>query len=221
MASPSVTEGYIDFEVPSVSTVCQTYYKVIGTLAPGVPPFIALHGGPGCNSEYLEILSDVTAGQPNPLILYDQIGGGLSAHLPDKSGDTSFWTIQLFIDELNNLLRKLNIAEYDLLGHSWGGTLAVSYAVKQSQGLRNLILFSCDASTQLLEKGQVALRAKLPKEVREALERYEEDGKVTPEYKKAKGYYNKHHMCTLDPMPQAIARAFEWAAKDPTVPVTM
>lgn len=221
MAPPPITEGYVNFEVPSIDKMCHTYYKIIGTLKPGVRPFIALHGGPGCNSEYLEILSDITRDRQIPLVLYDQIGGGLSTHLPEKAGDTTFWTIQLFIDELNNLLRKLGITEYDLLGHSWGGTLAVSHAIQQPPWLRNLILFSCDASTQLLEKGQVELRARLPKEVREALEKYEEDGEATPEYRKAKEYYKKHHMCTLDPMPEAIVRAFQWAAKDPTVPVTM
>jgi L-proline amide hydrolase len=217
-----VIDGYIHFEVGSISKACQTYYKIIGTLKAGVRPLVALHGGPGCNSEYLEILTDVTKGQPGFLILYDQVGGGLSTHLPEKNGDTVFWTIQLFLDELDNLLTKLKIEEYDLLGHSWGGTLAVSHAVRRPAGLRNLILFSCDPSTQLLEQCQdVELKPRFPKEVREALEKYDEDGEVTPEYRKAREYYNKHHQCTIDPVPDAVVRAFQWVAEDPTVPLTM
>ncbi|TEB33460.1 proline-specific peptidase [Coprinellus micaceus] len=191
-----VIDGYINFEVGSISKACKTYYKIIGT--------------------------PESWGQPGFLILYDQVGGGLSTHLPEKNGDTGFWTIQLFLDELDNLLTKLKIEEYDLLGHSWGGALAVSHAVRRPPGLRNLILFSCDPSTQLLEQCQdVELKPRFPKEVREALEKYDEDGEVTPEYRKAREYYNKHHQCTIDPAPDAVVRAFQWVAEDPTVPLTL
>ena len=60
-----------------------------------------------------------------PLILYDQIGNGLSTHLPEKKGDEEFWTEDLFHRELENLLAALKLDEsgYDLIGHSWGGMM--------------------------------------------------------------------------------------------------
>jgi pimeloyl-ACP methyl ester carboxylesterase len=55
-----------------------------------------------------------------PIIFYDQIGCGNSTLLPDKPA--SFWSIDFFMDELDNLLSKLGISDdFDLLGASWGG----------------------------------------------------------------------------------------------------
>jgi pimeloyl-ACP methyl ester carboxylesterase len=51
---------------------------------------VALHGGPSVNHTYLLVLSDLTRAHGIPLIVYDQIGTGNSAHLPEKIGDTAF-----------------------------------------------------------------------------------------------------------------------------------
>jgi pimeloyl-ACP methyl ester carboxylesterase len=59
-----------------------------------------------------------------PVILYDQIGNGQSSHKRDASSD--FWTPRLFIEELDNLVKKLEISDdFDLLGQSWGGAASV------------------------------------------------------------------------------------------------
>jgi len=56
---------------------------------------------------------------------YDQVGGGRSTLLPEKGAD--FWTVQLFLDELDNLLEVLGIAgRYNLLGQSWAECSAPS-----------------------------------------------------------------------------------------------
>ena len=55
-----------------------------------------------------------------PVVFYDQIGNGESSHIKNKP-DT-FWRAELFMDELDNLLKKLEIYDnFELLGHSWGG----------------------------------------------------------------------------------------------------
>lgn len=55
-----------------------------------------------------------------PVIFYDQLGNGESTHLPDAPKD--FWKPELWVDELNNLLAHLGIADdFDLIGNSWGG----------------------------------------------------------------------------------------------------
>ena len=95
---------------------------LIGDLHSGKRPLVALHGGPGVSTDYLFAYSNITVLYGIPVILYDQLGAGRSTHLPEKLGDASFWTIQLFLDELDNLLTHFKIKDdYDLLGHSWEG----------------------------------------------------------------------------------------------------
>ena len=70
-----------------------------------------------------------------PVIMYDQLGIGKSTHLPEKNGDGEFWTVSLFLAELDNLLQHLGIQDdYDLLGQSWGGMLGACHAIKQPKG---------------------------------------------------------------------------------------
>jgi L-proline amide hydrolase len=123
-------------------------------------------------------------------------------------GDGEFWTVQLFIDELNNLIRKLGITQYDLVGQSWGGMLGASFAIRHPSGLKHLILFSAPASMDLWVKAQVDLKSKFPQVLQDALDKYEEDAQTTPGYQEAMGYYWSHHLCILSPMPQPIANGF-------------
>jgi L-proline amide hydrolase len=59
-----------------------------------------------------------------------QLGCGHSTRLPEKKGDKKFWTPELFLAELDNLIQHLGIGEdYDVLGQSWGGILAALHAV--------------------------------------------------------------------------------------------
>lgn len=54
------------------------------------------------------------------MILYDQIGGGSSSHIPDAPPE--FWVPELFMDELDNLTKALGVQDdFDILGQSWGG----------------------------------------------------------------------------------------------------
>ncbi|KAI0372054.1 alpha/beta-hydrolase [Pilatotrama ljubarskyi] len=75
-----------------------------------------------------------------PVILYDQLGNGRFTHLRDKPAE--FWTIDLFVAELESLLVQLGIQDtFSLFGHSWGGILGAEFAVrKQPPGLKHLIL---------------------------------------------------------------------------------
>ncbi|KAF5320504.1 hypothetical protein D9611_010703 [Ephemerocybe angulata] len=217
------TDGLLDFTYPSTGLVGQTWYKIIGTLHRHSRPLIALHGGPGINSAYLEILSDVTNKYPNhPLIVYDQIGNGKSTHYPDTIGNTTFWTEDVFIAELRNLVHKLGLKQYDVLGQSWGGMLAARYATLRLHGLRKLIIMSGPASMKLYTEGLAVLRAQLPKEIREALDKHEAEGTTdSQEYLDAVDYFYSKHLITLNPMPEAIAEASGWIEKDPTVYFTM
>ena len=221
MATPKVLEGQIDFQIPGKS--CKTWYRLIGDLDSGKRPLIALHGGPGCTSDYLFVYANITAVYGIPVILYDQIGNGRSTHLPEKMGDGSFWTVQLFLDELDNLLTHFKIQDdYDLLGHSWGGMLAASHAVRNPSGLKRLAIMSSPPSMPLWVAEQNKLRSGLPKEIQDILTKHEEAGTTSDkEYEAAVQVFYERHLCRLNPMPPALAAAFEWIDKDPTVYYTM
>ncbi|EJD46602.1 hypothetical protein AURDEDRAFT_63145, partial [Auricularia subglabra TFB-10046 SS5] len=93
----------------------KTWYEAHGDLAAG-RPLIVLHGGPGVNHSYMSSLAGLVVSSI-PAVLYDRIGCGESTRFQEK-GDTTFRTIQLFLDELDNLLTALRIGDYDLLGKS-------------------------------------------------------------------------------------------------------
>ena len=83
----------------------ETWYRIDGELADQTqPPLVALHGGPGGSHDYLLPLTDLARGG-RALILYDQLGSGNSSHIHGRGSD--FWTIELFVSELRNLLATL------------------------------------------------------------------------------------------------------------------
>ncbi|KAF8815260.1 proline-specific peptidase [Phlegmacium glaucopus] len=221
--TPNVVEGEIEFHVPSAGKPCKTWYRLIGDLHSGKRPLIALHGGPGASSDYLFVFANITSAHGIPVILYDQLGSGRSTHLPEKMGDGSFWTVQLFLDELDNLLSHFKIQDdYDLLGHSWGGMLAANHAIRTPSGLNRLAIMSSPPSMPLWVAEQNRLRSGLPKDVQDTLTKHEDAGTTSDkEYEAATQVFNDHHLCRLKPSPPELAAVFEWIEKDPTVYHTM
>ncbi len=208
------TEGYAQFRGDY-----QTWYRVTGELGGGKPPLIALRGGPGCTHDYIDSLTDLADGS-RAVVHYDQIGNGRSTHLRDA--DPAFWSVDLFLDELDNLLAHLGVADqYDMLGQSWGGMLAAEHAVRRPPGLRRLVIADSPASlvTWLAEANR--LRAALPPAVRDALLRHEAAGTIEdPEYVAATRVFYDRHVCRI-PWPPEVKRTFDAIDEDPTVYHTM
>nr|GAT44472.1 proline iminopeptidase [Mycena chlorophos] len=219
------TEGEAAFDVPAAGKPCKTWYKIIGDLSDPTSrrPLVALHGGPGVTHTYLLPLSDLTVKHNIPLILYDQLGNGNSTHLPEKMGDVGFWTEQLFLDELDNLLAHLGVKDnYDLLGHSWGGMLGSRHASLQPPGLNHLVIASSPADMGLWVAAQNALRTQLPTDVQAILDKNEKDGTTdSEEYEQAVGVFYSRFLCRLGPFPDEVNDALEWIKKDSTVYLTM
>ena len=223
MTTIKITEGEADFAVPAAGKPCKTWYKVYGDLKSGIRPLVVIHGGPGATHGYVEIISQLAYIHAIPVVLYDQLGNGLSTHLPEKMGDIEFWTVQLFIDELHNLLNYLGIHDdYALLGQSWGGMLASEYAVQQPVGLKKLILADSPASIELWVEAANRLRSQLPQDVQDTLTKHEKEGTTTDEaYEEATQVFYGHFLCRTKPMPEALTASFGWIKKDPTVYLTM
>lgn len=163
-----------------------------------------------------------------PVIVYDQIGCGNSTHLREKKGETDFWTVDLFVAELRNLIHTLKISTFDLLGHSWGGQLAATFAARQeplgsgSTGLRKLVIANSTAFIAQREPYFKQQMANLPSPFGEAARKAAQNGNTdTAEYKAALSEYGKHHMCRLDPWPQEMLDSMAAMEEDDTVQSTM
>lgn len=222
MASLDIKEDTVPFEVPGSGKPCQTWYRTIGPLSGSRTPLIVLHGGPGACHEYLLPLEDLYTSHKIPVILYDQLGNGKSTRLPEKAGDQAFWTEELFIAELENLLTHLGIRSFDLYGHSWGGMFASRFAARNPSGLRRLVLASAPASTELLLKGSESMRAELPEDVQETIKRCEAAGDFeAKEYEEACMVSYRIHLCRMKPWPQGVEAALAHLQDNPTVYETM
>jgi L-proline amide hydrolase len=209
-------DGTVDFEDGF------TWYRITGDLASGITPLIAVHGGPGCTHDYLLRLTALAAPEwgSRPVIHYDQIGNGRSSHHPDKPAD--YWTVELFLAELENLLGHLGIAEYHLLGQSWGGMLGSEHAVLQPTGLKRLVLADSPASIPLWLAAANKLRAELPGDTDDVLTRHEmADTTDSPEYLAAMQVFYDRHVCRVVPNPPEVQATFTAMEADQTVYLTM
>jgi len=211
-----VTEGTVRFGE------AETWYRVTGELRPGdtaaPAPLVVLHGGPGGTHDYLLSLADLADGRA--VVHYDQIGNGRSTHYPDRGAE--FWTVDLFVRELHNLLDALGIADrHHVLGQSWGGFLAEEYALTQPSGLRSIVLADTAASWADFAAEAGKLRAELPADVQATLDRHEAAGTYDdPEYMEACLAFYSRHVCRIE-WPPEVTATFEWLERDPTVYRTM
>ena len=203
--------------------VAETWYRIDGDLRPDDPeapaPLVALHGGPGASHDYMLPLTDLADGRA--VVFYDQMGNGRSTHYPERGAD--FWTVDLFVRELHNLVDALGIVgRHHVLGSSWGGFLAQEYALTRPRGLQAMVLADTAASFPDFLAECNRLRGELPPEVEATLRRHEEAGTTDdPEYEEACMVFYRRHVCRLEDWPQELVDSFGWIDKDPTVYHTM
>ena len=105
---------------------------------------LLLHGGPGATHEYFEGLEPVLAAAGIEIIFYDQLG----SHRSDQPDAPALWNLDRFVDEVEQVRVALGLTADDffLLGHSWGGILAIEYALRHQQHLKGLIVSNMMAS---------------------------------------------------------------------------
>jgi pimeloyl-ACP methyl ester carboxylesterase len=167
-----VTEGTIDFRG------YRTWYRIVGEDIGGRLPVVVLHGGPGATHQYLEPL-DVLAESGRRIVFYDQIGCGRS----DRPTDPAFFETQTFVDELVTLRVALGLHRVHLVGQSWGGMLAMQYALERPAGLASIVVADSPADMGQWVSEANRLRAALPSDVQRVLAEHEAAGTTTaPEY---------------------------------------
>lgn len=189
-------EGHID--VPGG----QVWYKVVGS-GESVP-LLTLHGGPGGGHDYLEPLNALAS--ERPIVFFDQLGCGKS----DTPDDVSLWRIDRFVDEVTAVRDALGLDRIHLLGHSWGGWLAIEYMLGAPSGVVSLTLASTSASIPQFVHEAGTLISELPREMAETMRRLEAKGDFeNPEFEAGMMEFYKRQLCRLDPWPDPIMRSLE------------
>jgi proline iminopeptidase len=102
---------------------------------------LLLHGGPGLTHEYFEAFDSFLPATGIEYIYYDQLGSAYSDQ-PTGPGTDALWTTDRFVDEVEQVRKALHLDErnFCVLGHSWGGVLAMEYALKYPQHLKCLVI---------------------------------------------------------------------------------
>jgi proline-specific peptidase len=184
----------------------RTWYRVVGELSATSEklPLLVVHGGPGLPHDYLEDLSPL-ADDGRPVVFYDQIGCGRS----DRPGDPALWVIDTFVEEVATVRAALGQERVHVLGHSWGGWLALEHALGRPGGLASLVLASTCASLPAFAAETRRLKESLPAEVQEVIDRHEAQGTTDdPAYREATMAYSTRWVCRLDPWPDHVMRSF-------------
>lgn len=172
---------------------------------------LLLHGGPAVPHEYFECFESFLPAEGIEFIYYDQLGAGNSDH----PADTSLWDLPRFVEEVEQVrvALGLNRDNFYLLGHSWGGILAMEYALKYQQNLKGLIISNMMADAVAYDRYAYDVLAKqMDPAVFQALQAIEQKGDFdNPKYMEllTPHFYNKH-ICRLplDAWPEPVNRAF-------------
>lgn len=99
---------------------------------------LLLNGGPGATHEYFECFENFLPAEGIEIIYYDQMGCGNS----QDPKDSSLFDLARYVDEVEQVRKALNLNKenFYLLGHSWGGILAMEYALKYQDNLKGVII---------------------------------------------------------------------------------
>ena len=172
---------------------------------------LLLHGGPGGTHEFFENFDGYLPNEEIEYIYYDQ----LDSYYSDKPNDSTLWTTEHFVEEVEQVRKALNLNKdnFYLLGQSWGGILAMEYALKYQDNIKGLVISNMMASIPEYEKyAAEVLGPQLPPEVYKEIKDMEANEDFTnPKYAELvmNNYYTKHVLRKpLDEWPEFINRAF-------------
>ncbi|MDG6909189.1 MAG: proline iminopeptidase-family hydrolase [Nitrososphaerota archaeon] len=183
------------------------FYRQFGDPTKG--DVLGLHGGPGATHDYLLPLADL-ASHGYRVTLYDQLGCGRS-QVPK---DPALFVPEHYVEEVEEFRREMNLGRPHLIGSSWGGLLAIAYALKYQRNMSTLTTVGGLHSVPLTVREMQRMKKKLPAGVQKALVKYETLGEYeNPEYADAVMVYYKKHLCRLDPWPAEVSYSLEHISK--------
>ncbi|MDH2905350.1 MAG: proline iminopeptidase-family hydrolase [Methanomassiliicoccales archaeon] len=178
------------------------FYRLFGD-SPFRGTVVCLHGGPGATHDYLLPMADL-AGHGYRVLLYDQLGCGKSELPPN----TSLFTIERGVEELEELRKVMRLGRIHLMGSSYGGLLALAYALKYQRNLLSIVTVGGIASVPLTISEMERLKSLLPARVKKTLTRYEEKGEFSnPDYLKAVEVFYRRHLCRLPVWPDDLIKS--------------
>lgn len=136
-------------------------------------PVIVLHGGPGMDQNYL-LPQMLELANKYQVIFYDQRGSGKSL---DTKIDTNTINVSRFVEDLETLRRRLGYEKIILVGHSWGGLLAMHYAIQHQEHLHALVLLNSmpatSKGTQAFVQEYNKITSSVKKQIEEIYNSYE------------------------------------------------
>jgi proline-specific peptidase len=186
-------EGFID------GSGVRIYYKTLGS---GVP-LLVLHGGPGSDhSDFLPALQPLA--RRCQLVLIDGRGSGRSERLKDPKG----YTLNHMVKDIERVRKHLQVRQFVVLGHSFGGILAQAYATRHPNRILGLVLAGTGSSARCIDRDFRNLRKRLPARLRARLTRQEKagifqaDGSYTKDYAAASAEALAPHMYAKPPPPR-------------------
>ena len=201
----------------------EVYHRVLRPHAPAGLPVLVLHGGPQVPHDYLLPLSRLaSAAAPRAVAFYDQPGCGRSG-APATPSDALYsvaGSVALLADVLPRMADVAGAGGVHLLGQSWGGVLALEYALAVGRDASlprpaSVAMATTPAEVPLLHAEVARLQAALPADVRETMQRHEAAGTTSsPEYAAALGAFYARHQCLIQPRPACVEAAFAKAGRE-------
>ena len=183
------------------------FYKTIGEPEKGT--ILCLHGGPGGTHDYMLPLADL-AHSGYRVVLYDQIGCGKS-ELPKN---ISLFTVERAVEEVEGMRQELGLGKVNLVGSSWGGMLAIAYALKYQRNLKSMVTIGGLANVPLATAEMERMKGQLPADIIEVLNKYEQEGDFeNPEYQKAVEVFYRQHLCRLPEWPEELVHTLEHVSR--------
>ena len=172
---------------------------------------LLLNGGPGATHEYFECMENFLPAEGIEFIYYDQLGCGNS----QDPKDTSLWDLNRYVEEVEQVRQALNLdnSNFYLLGHSWGGILAMQYAIKYQDNLKGLIISNMMSSGPDYGKyAQDVLAKQFDPKILDTIRQIEAKGDfLNPKYMELllPNFYAKHILrLPLDKWPEPVNRSF-------------
>jgi proline iminopeptidase len=174
----------------------ELFYRVFTPSAPR-STIVCLHGGPGATHDYLLPLRDL-AESGYRVVFYDQLGCGNS----EMPKNYALFTVERAVEELEAFRQEMKLGRVHLMGSSYGGMLALAYALKYQKNLRSLITTGGLASVPLTIAEMERLKSRLPPDVIRVMDEYESRGEYeNPAYEMAVMVFYQRHLLRLKKWP--------------------